>query len=85
MQDQPRPGDVLITTESGTHFLSVIPHPHRLSFQQLDQAMTVACQWATANHANAWRTVNGQTFKITADTPAPPDRKADRDHGWRSR
>src|SRR5205085_1395108 len=32
--EQPSPGDVLITTEIGVHFLSVVPHHHRLSFRE---------------------------------------------------
>ena len=66
--DKPIPGDVLITTETGLHFLSVVPYPHRVSFKELDQATNIAIQWARANHATAWRAVNGQTFKLTPDT-----------------
>jgi hypothetical protein len=68
-RDGPSPGDVLITTETGVHFLSVMPSPHRMSFTQLDRATALALQWARANHAAAWRTVNGQTFKLNLSPP----------------
>ena len=44
--EQPSSGDVLITTEIGVHFLSVVPHHHRLSFRELPAAINIATQWA---------------------------------------
>jgi hypothetical protein len=62
--DQPSNGDVLITTELGVHFLSVVPHPHRLSFKDLSRAVTIAVQWAKANDAGVWRKADGKTFRL---------------------
>jgi hypothetical protein len=62
--DHPAPGDVLITTETGVHFLSVVPYHQRLSFTELDRATDLALQWAKANHTRAWRTVDGQTSRL---------------------
>src|SRR5262245_55053306 len=44
--DQPGEGDILITTEDGIHFLSVVPHEPRLSFRDLSHAINVALTWA---------------------------------------
>ena len=68
--NRPSPGDVLITTETGLHFVSVVPYPHRLSFKDLDHATNIAMQWAQANHATAWRKVDGQTFRLTSQKRA---------------
>src|SRR4030095_16009992 len=61
---QPSPGDVLVTTEAGVHFLSVVPYPHRVSFKELDRATEIAAQWAKANGAVIWRKVDGEIFKL---------------------
>jgi hypothetical protein len=58
--DLPSAGDVLITTELGIHFLSVMPHPHRLSFTNLAKATEIANRWAKANHARVWRRIDGE-------------------------
>jgi hypothetical protein len=62
--DEPSNGDVLITSESGVHFLSVVPHPHRLSFKDLARAVAIAVQWADANDAHVWRKADGRTFRL---------------------
>jgi hypothetical protein len=67
-QDEtPADGDVLITSENGVHFLSVVPHPHRLSFKDLSRAVTIAVQWANANTAEVWRKADGQTFRLPGE------------------
>jgi hypothetical protein len=67
-QDEtPAEGDVLITSENGVHFLSVVPHPHRLSFKDLSRAVTIAVQWANANTAEVWRKADGQTFRLPGE------------------
>ena len=65
--DVPANGDALITSEHGAHFLSVVPHPHRLSFKDLSRAVTIAVQWANANSAQVWRKADGQTFRLPAE------------------
>ena len=65
--DVPAIGDVLITSEHDVHFLSVVPHPHRLSFKDLSRAVTIAVQWANANNAQVWRNADGQTFRLPAE------------------
>jgi hypothetical protein len=67
---RPKDGDVLITTETGLHFLSVVPYPHRLSFKNLEQATTIAIQWARANDASVWRTHDSQTFELLREKAA---------------
>ena len=62
--EQPSPGDVVITTETGVHFLSVLPHPHRLSFRELSAAINIASQWANANGGNVWRRVDGEIVRV---------------------
>ena len=62
--EQPSPGDVLITTEIGVHFLSVVPHHHRLSFRELSAAINIATQWANANGGNVWRRVDGEIVRL---------------------
>jgi hypothetical protein len=62
----PSDGDVLITTEpGGVHLLSVVPHPHRVSFTDLSQALEIGAQWAKATRADVWRTVDGNTVRMT--------------------
>jgi hypothetical protein len=65
--ERPADGDVLITSENGVHFLSVVPHPHRLSFKDLSRAVTIAVQWANANTAEVWRKADGQTFRLPSE------------------
>ena len=60
----PSSGDVLITTTSGNHLLSVVPQPHRLSFEDLSRAMEVAAQWAKANGSDVWRVVGNEIVKV---------------------
>ena len=62
--ERPSDGDVLITSESGVHLLSVVPHPHRLSFKDLSRAITIAVQWANANKAEVWRKADGKTLRL---------------------
>jgi hypothetical protein len=59
----PLPGDVLITTTDRGHSLSIVPHPHRVSFAQLPAAIDIALRWAKANNATVWRTANSKTFR----------------------
>ena len=65
--DEPSHGDVLITTENSVHFLSVVPHPHRLSFKELPRAIAIAVRWAKANDAAVWRKADGQTFRLPSE------------------
>jgi hypothetical protein len=62
--DTPSSGDVLITTLSGRHFLSVIPHPHRLSLSEYTVALQIARRWADANKAAVWHTNDGVMTKL---------------------
>jgi hypothetical protein len=57
---QPSPGDVLITSEHGNHLVSVVPHPHRLSFTEFSQALEIAAQWASINGTHVWRVTDGE-------------------------
>ena len=64
-QNLPSSGDVLITTTIGNHLLSVVPHPHRLSFEDLTHALEVAAQWAKANGSGVWRVVDGEIVRVS--------------------
>ena len=64
MSDSPAHGDVLITTEAGRHLLSVVPHPHRLSLSNLEDALQIAKRWALANNAAVWRASDGAFTKV---------------------
>jgi hypothetical protein len=66
MPDQPSDGDVVITTEIGRYFLSVFPHPHRLSFANLPAAIEMASRWATSQDVSVWQASNGEITRLTA-------------------
>lgn len=55
---------MLVTTDAGLHFISIVPHPHRLSFKDLSDAIRIATQWANANGAQVWCSANGKTQKL---------------------
>jgi hypothetical protein len=65
--EAPSNGDVLITTEGGRHFLSVIPHPHRLSLSEYTLALQIAKRWADANNVAVWRISDGVFTKLRRD------------------
>jgi hypothetical protein len=65
--DSPANGDVLITTEGGRHFLSIIPHPHRLSLSEYAVALQIAQKWATANGVSVWQTADGTVTRLPRD------------------
>ena len=65
--DAPLHGDVLITTEGGRHFLSVVPHPHRLSLSEYTLALQIAKRWADANNVTVWYTNDGVFMKLPRD------------------
>jgi hypothetical protein len=67
MADSPAPGDVLITTERGRHFLSIVPYPHRLSLAEYTLAFQIAEKWANANDVSIWRTTDGVVTKLPRD------------------
>lgn len=67
MPDSPANGDVLITSEGGRHLLSVVPHPHRLSFSEYAAALQIAKRWAATNKVAVWRTTVGVATKLQLD------------------
>jgi len=67
MIEAPSNGDVLITSDCGLHFISVVPHPHRLSFANLSSALDLASRWAAANNGNVWRSFNGTVIKLSVN------------------
>jgi hypothetical protein len=62
--DEPSPGDLLISTEEGVHFLSVVPREHCLRFRHLPHAINMALNWANANGSEVWRKTDGRTFRL---------------------
>jgi hypothetical protein len=67
MADSPSDGDVLITTEGGRHLLSVVPHPHRLSFSEYAVALQIARRWAETNNVAIWHNTEGVFTKLSPD------------------
>lgn len=65
---QPAVGDVLVTSERGVHYVSVIPHAHRVTFNDVSQALQIAVQWARAYGADVWHTADGQTYKMRIES-----------------
>jgi hypothetical protein len=67
MDESPAPGDVLITSERGRHFLSIVPHPHRLSMAEYRHALAIAKSWAAANNVGIWRVADGVVTLLPRD------------------
>jgi hypothetical protein len=58
-------GDVLISSEDGHHFLTVVPHfSLRLPFDDLTQATSFARTVAVREQRSVWRTTDGLTFEL---------------------
>jgi hypothetical protein len=62
--DGPAHGDILITTERGVHYLSIVPHPHRMSLGALPRAVEIARRWAAAENVEIWRARDGLIEKL---------------------
>jgi hypothetical protein len=76
VHDQPKEGDVLITSRmDGRYLLSVVPYPYRLSFGSLGPAIEMATAWAVAQNVSVWHTVNSETPKVrpTVDSAGRPN------------
>jgi len=76
----PKTGDVLITYDRGLYLISIVPHPHRLSFKEFAKAFGIAEQWARANGVTVWQSVDGSVAQLPvasfAVKPKPDRRKA---------
>ena len=68
--DQPLDGDVVITSIGDRHYLSVIPHAHRLSFSKYEDALEIAMNWAEKMRVRAWRVTDGDTTSLTTHKPS---------------
>jgi hypothetical protein len=73
MAVRPADGDVLITTKAGSHLVSVIPHPHRLVFGTLTQAVQLARKWASTNGVAIWHAEDGAVVQVLPDEHKPVD------------
>jgi hypothetical protein len=71
--DQPRPGDVVITTYNGRFFLRVMPHPNRISFAEYEKALRIARQWAEAARCGIWQTGGGDIYEPVLLLPSTAD------------
>jgi hypothetical protein len=71
MAARPADGDVLITTKAGSHLVSVIPHPHRLTFSTLTQAVKLARKWASTNGVAIWHAEDGTVVQVLPDDHKP--------------
>jgi hypothetical protein len=67
MASDPSDGDVLITTETGRHLLSVVPHPHRLTLSEYSHALQIAMKWAEAHGVNVWHRTDGEVTRLPRD------------------
>jgi len=60
MPVSPDPGDVLITSKDGRHYLSVVPNRALGSFRSLSQAREFAQRWARDHSgASIWHETDG--------------------------
>src|ERR1051325_10601245 len=55
----PMPGDVLSTSVGSRHLISIVPHPHRLSFKDLAAAKAIAVKWSEATGEDFWHETEG--------------------------
>ena len=55
---------MLISNESGRYFLSIVPHPHRLSLAEYQAAVEIAKRWAESNHVSVWSRTDGSVTKL---------------------
>ena len=70
-QDSPHDGDVLIRSLGNSHFLSIVPHPDRLSFANFERALLIArAVAATAAGAEVWCARGSQLRKLPPDADA---------------
>jgi hypothetical protein len=63
----PVSGDVLVTSDGNRHLLSIVPHPHRMSFKELSAAKAIAMKWAKATGCDVWHHVNGVARRLPPD------------------
>jgi hypothetical protein len=54
----------MISDESGRYFLSVVPHPHRLSLGEYKAALDIAKRWAETHNVSVWRQTDGIVTKL---------------------
>jgi hypothetical protein len=52
---------------AGSHLISIVPHPHRLSFGNLSHAVQLARKWAGANGASIWHSADGHVVQVLPD------------------
>jgi hypothetical protein len=64
VNNRPSDGDVLITTQAGSHLISVVPYPHRITFANLQDAMAIARKWASTNGVSVWHHTDGQIVRV---------------------
>jgi hypothetical protein len=69
--DRPVDGDVLITSTAGSHLVSVVPYPHRLSFGNLTHAVQLARKWASTNGVMIWHAEDGHVAPLLPEDHTP--------------
>jgi hypothetical protein len=77
MADHPADGDVLITSDNRAHLISVVPHPHRISFASLQAAVQLAKRWAHDNRSAVWHSVDGTLTRIEPASSEPARERND--------
>ena len=73
----PIPGDVLVFSRDGRHFLSVFPERAHISFNSLPEAWGFARRWVEAHpSASVWHQ-EAETIRLVnlADLPRPITRR----------
>jgi hypothetical protein len=73
VSERPVDGDVLITTKAGSHLISVVPYPHRLTFGNFTNAVALARKWASINGVAIWHAEDGQVVRMFPDGHKPVD------------
>lgn len=71
--EAPSPGDVLITSEHGTHCVSVVPNPNRVTFKEFRKAFQLAMRWTNDNRGDVWRKTDGIAVRILRARPNEKD------------
>jgi hypothetical protein len=63
--DQPRVGDILMSTEGTWHSVSIFPAVAQLRFASMELAYRVAQRFALERKARLWCSQNGELFQLS--------------------
>jgi hypothetical protein len=63
-QQQPSPGDVIVTREGASFAITIAPERHQLNMARLDDAILIAMKWAKDRSVRAWHLTDGSGFRL---------------------